>query len=367
MLWSVFLCLWVQDFGRYEFSVVDNESVLPHLVIPFYPHMTEVAALAREFAEVADLETGFAAAAIDCSFYESVCAERKLVPGKMSVSVPPFNKLKVSSRPVTAEGLADVAKDLKVRNVHQLRSMEDVERLAKRANLFAIVARDNAGDLEMKIPRLNELAARLVHYDVVFGIAREPSVYDRFAEYPLTAFVRITANLEYDAFRGDFSLGRLADFVVDHYQKPWGHWTERSGVAVVHVGKKMDGVVFEGLEARQSLVFVNSSEEKDLANAICGRNQPCDAVVDFKKCRSLRIPNEANVSEFVADFDGEFGKLPLVDRLKCSATLAVYLYRNVCILLGGCVGVLLVIFILSFLDAQLKVEDTRVKSKSKKK
>ena len=366
MLWSVFLCLWVQDFGRYEFSVVDNESVLPHLVIPFYPHMTELAALARDFADVADLETGFAAAAIDCSFYESVCAEKKLVPGKMSVSVPPFNKLKVSSRPVTAQALADVAEDLKVRNVHQIRSIEDVERLTKRANLFAIVARDNAGDLEMKIPRLNELAARLVHYDVVFGIAREPSVYDRFAEYPLTAFVRITENLAYDAFRGDFSLGRLADFVVDHYQKPWGHWSERSGVAVVHVGKKLTGA-FEGLEARHSLVFVNSSQERGFANAICGRNQPCDAVVDFKKCRSLRIPNDVNISDFVADFDGEFGKLPLVDRLTCSATLAFYLYRNVCILLGGCVGVLLINLILSFLDRQLKVEDERVKTKSKKK
>ena len=367
MLWGVgvLLCLWARDYPSNDFATVDSDSSLPHIVIPFYPHMNDIKTLAQEFADNADSDREYAVGLIDCSRHPSVCADKKLVPGKMSLSVPPFNKLKVSNRPLTEEGLTHASEDLTVSNVHQLRSLQDVEKLAKRANLFAIVARDNAGDLEMKIPILKELASRLVHYNVVFGIARDPAVYEKFAEYPLTAFVRITGNLEYEPFKGDFTLSRLADFVVEHCHKPWSHWDEQTGVAIVRVARKLDSSEYVDLEATHSLVFVNSSSEQSLANTRCGGRTSCDAVVDFKTCRALRIPDGANVTEFFDEFDEEFGKLPLFDKVKCGCTLGVYVYRNVCIVFGGVAVVFLVILVLSCCDTGLEVEDKRVKGKKK--
>ena len=335
------------------------------------------------FQENVSDDNNIATTDINCFKHSYICSKYNLIPGSISISYPPHSE-NFHSFPI------------KLNNEGISLRLQEIFEAAQKKPLFLLVARPNAGDLEYKLPMIRELAIKLVHKDITFGIVTVPYIYEQFANYPLTAFVSIKAipplslssfknnnepysfiskKMEHITFHGDFTIESLINFVFNNAQVVWGPRRITSKIGIAYVGRNLSKDVYESLIpyiTNYPLIFENITSSPFILSGICHSvENECLAVVDYKSYRSIVIPlNESFNSEIILNTISNFEQLwkeqSFIKRLK--GRLYLFISTNISAFLA--IGILLsvVIFGISFIhnDKTVQYYDERMAQNKRK-
>ncbi|KAH0795558.1 hypothetical protein GPJ56_000437 [Histomonas meleagridis] len=274
---------------------------------------------------------------------------------------------------MTIDSIRQLSEDVKCQGYHELNTLEEVKSFSSRTPLFCLVARANAGDLEIKLPILRELSQNFIHHDIKFGLITEMSLYETFSHYPLTSFVYISPNLKFTSFRNDFTLQNLITFIYLHEQHPWDSPLPPITPSITYVGPTVDSNTrkhFLEYEAKYPFVHVNNINDPVLARSICQNTSSCFAVVDFNKFKSVRFEiddnDEDQITNLMSQFEEEWKNIPILKRIKISAEISFALYSKVYYVVGMIIVIVVVAVIMFFMDMNREIEDTRIAKKEKK-
>ena len=364
----------VDDFGVVKFNSLESSDI-PYLILPYYPYQKDFINITSSFLEYSEGNSSFGAAKIDCDAFTTVCSSFKLQPGKVFVSYPPHKHPKESNRKVSFQNLVDLAYDVSVDGLHEISTKEEVKMLSSKAPLFCLVARPNAGDLEVKLPIVKKVAKLYSHRNVKFGFITESFLYEQYANYPLTAFVFISPSDKHSTHRGDFTIENLVEFIGDFEQPVWGPPLPPKKIALTYVGKDTGDIIqeFAKHETYQPLVFINSSttESIGIAKTICDYKIPCLAAVDFNSFKWSVIPRNLNTTEkkieAFHEMEVKWNQQPLFNRLTNQFNLGFLMNFNTITTCGLVFSIFISLVALFFLDKKYEIDDPRKpKNKSKK-
>ncbi|KAK8867038.1 hypothetical protein M9Y10_010007 [Tritrichomonas musculus] len=401
------------NFGQKKFNSSSESLSLPHIVFPYYPYQKEVISLSNEFINESSTNTSYVAASIDCNQYTTVCSTLELKPGSVFVSFPPHRHLQASNRAITEENIKQLASDLTVQGLYRdITTIEQLQKIANECPLFCLFARSNAGDLEVKLPIVERLAKLYVHRNVRFAFITEFSLYEKFARHPLTSFVFVAPSLAHSTQRGDFTLENLAEFVIKYEQPIWQELIDNPPhqVALTIVGNSLNDTrkvndnsfdsnnydtddidedegdfdfinknknleqnknndqnpsfveEFERYQAQYPMVFVNSSSDSMKAYSICKNSDRCIAAVDFRKFKSIIIPESASNTEilrYLREFNSIWSKQKTYDKISNIASNMVFLNFQIFCSCGSTILFLFGLVGLFFVDKKREIPDER--------
>ena len=369
------------NFGIEKFNSFNGSSNLPHIIIPYYPYQEETISLTNKFLNESSSNESYVAASINCDKYTTVCSMIELQPGKIFVSFPPHGTLQASNRKITEKNINQLASDVTVNGLYRdITTINQLQDIANECPLFCLFARSNAGDLEVKLPVVEQLAKFFVHRNVRFAFVTEFSLYEKFARHPLTSFVFVSPSLKHSTQRGDFTLENLIDFVKKYEQPIWKELIDDppSQAALTIVGKDLNDTKraehedyfesnnddnddiddddidtdqkiktydekydsddlnfvdeFKRYQAQYPMVFVDNEKEAMRAYSICGDSLRCIAVVDFKKFRSIIIPENATETEILKtlrDFNSIWKKKKWTEKFVIIVRNLVFLHFQI--------------------------------------
>lgn len=364
----------VHNFTVHRFNTTADSFDLPHILFPHSSYHSAPLSIFNDFCNETSEETRFVTASIDCSVNPTFCSMLKLKPGKISVSFPPHNVIRSSKIDVSLDNIRELAIDVIGNGIRKLESDEEVEKEAKKRPLFALVARPNAGDLEIKLPILEDLAKKLIGFDVCFALITDMGLYEKYSHYPLSMFVYITPNLQFTSFRGDFDLMNLAMFVNQHEKITWGSPmpvpSERSIVFIGNEGTLQKEIInkFKEYEAQYPTIFINEKENKRILNALCEGSE-CLSIIDFKLFKAIKNINlntsAEDVIQTLNNFDEEWKNVSLIDRLKIIFNLSFSLYSHTYYFSIIFCSLFLVSIVFYFIDIRREIDDPRIQNKKK--
>lgn len=403
------------NFGIKKFNSFNGSFNLPHIIIPYYPYQNETISLANKFLNESSSNESYVAASINCDQYTTVCSLLELNPGFIFASFPPHRYLQASNRKINLKNIRQLASDVSVNGLYRdITTIQQLQEIANECPLFCLFARSNAGDLEVKLPVVEQIAKIFVQRNVRFAFITEFSLYEKFARHPLTSFVYVSPSLKHSTQRGDFTLENLLDFVKKYEQPVWQELidTPPSHVALTIVGKNLNDTKrtkktdpFESLinideddidededidfdqnqkntindniddndnstfvdkfkryQAQYPMVFVDNEKESSRAFSICHESMRCIAVVDFKKFRSIIIPEDATETEILKtlrDFNSIWKQKKLTERIAIVARNLVFLNFQIFCTCGSAVLFLLGLIGLFFIDKKREIPDER--------
>lgn len=400
------------NFGIKKFNSFNGSSVLPHIIFPYYPYQKEIISLTEQFLNESSSNQSYVAASINCDQYTTVCSILKLKPGSIFVSYPPHKHLQASNRIVNTKNINQIASDVIVQGLYRdITTIEQIQEMANECPLFCLFARSNAGDLEVKLPVVEKLARIFVHRNIRFAFVTEFSLYEKFARHPLTSFVYVSPSLKHSTQRGDFTLENLINFVKKYEQPVWHEVIDNppSQVALTIVGKNLNDTKrvekadpfeteqnfdnddidnddefdsnlrtqnnndknskesdfineFQRYQTQFPMIFVDNEKEYMRAFSICNEPVKCIAAVDFKKFRSIVIPEKATETEIlrtIRDFNSIWSKKKWTERFSIVARNIVFLnFQTFCC----CLCTILFLIVLTglyFIDKRREIPDER--------
>lgn len=364
----------VHNFTAYRFNSTANSLNLPHILFPYSSYHSSSLSIFNDFCKETSTEERLVTSSIDCSAHPTLCSMLKLKPGKVGISFPPHDAIRTSKMEVTLDNLRDLAADVIANGVRKLNNEEDVAKEAKKRSLFALVARANAGDLEIKLPVLEDLAKRLIGFNVCFALITNMTLYEKYSHYPLSMFVYITPNLEFTSFRGDFELMNLGIFVKSHEKITWGSPipipNDRSIVYLGNVRtlEKEIKNKFKEYEAQYTMIYSDKNENKKLFNTLCEEGE-CMSIVDFKSFKAIKnvkVDTSAeDIIQMLNNFDEKWKNITLLERSKTFIGISFSLYSHIYYVCAIIFLMVLSAIILYFVDVNREIEDPRIQNKKK--
>ncbi|OHT15724.1 hypothetical protein TRFO_13893 [Tritrichomonas foetus] len=360
------------SFGIGRFSSDEAEN-LPYIIIPYYNYQTEIIEIAKDFIAETETNKSFVVASIDCDQFKTVCSDMDLKPSHLYVSYPPHNRAKQSNRKITPKNIRQLASDLSVSGLYNFSQQDEILEAANDCPLFCLVARSNAGDLEVKLPIVKELAHLFAHRNVRFAFVTDFALYEKYAHHPLTAFVFISPGNKHATHRGDFTLQSLAEFVTQFEQPVWGPPLPPKNPALVMVGKALNNETveeFRNYQNRIPMVFINNEEDSIRARTICKDEDSCLAAVDFKKFRSVVIPNNIHTEEKIKilnDLNNIWNNQTLQEKVIDQIYTAINMNINTTIACGIAAFIVIGLTGLFFIDKKREIVDNRKPAKPKTK
>lgn len=401
LLHLFFLAFSNANFGVTRFNSSKEYFALPHIIIPYYSFQTGIINLSRQFLNKSSENPSYIAASINCDEFTTMCSTLKLDPGSFYVSFPPHKRFQKSNRKISAQELDTFASDVSVNGLYRnITTLQQLSDLASNYPLFCLFARPNAGDLETKMPIVLNLAKLFIHRTIKFAFITEYSLYEKFAQHPLTAFVFVSPSLKYSTQRGDFTLQNLAEFVKKYEQPIWGELIDviPNGITITIVSDNLDPhnrsqvnsidstikfdddenddfgndeestnspFLFDDFakyETHFPMVFLNGSKDTMKAKAICGETTTCVAAVDYKRFRSIVIHANTNTTEklrILREFNTIWAQIPFVTRVYYILANMIMMNFNTFITVG--IDLILVFTLVGFffIDKTREIPDER--------
>lgn len=296
MLLVSLLGISITNFSKGLYNSTETSYNSPFMIFPYFNREMSNVTEFELFEETLEMD-GIVTAKIDCMESVTICSKLKLVPGKVYTSYPPHTKSPIGSkRPITRESLHNLAADLISDNINsEITKYGEIVEIAQERSLFLLVARSNAGDLEVKLPIFQELARSLIHKDIAFGFVTEQMLYETFGIHPLTCFVYVPPNMKHVTFQGDFTIENLKRFVKKNQHMPFSSVWPKQGMAIGLFYKELSTelrTVMEGLTSSVNIMYVNRTAKPRFADFACGIGKECAAVMDLTDKRMILLPAE---------------------------------------------------------------------------
>jgi hypothetical protein len=320
---SFLLSYIVTNFSRASFTATPDSSSSPFIIFPYFDSKSPLREIFQAFEANLSEDVPVATAQVNCLDEITFCSLNRLKPTQIYYSYPPhFGFAMASERPITNEGLTHLANDLSFGNIRRdITSLSEIEKVATETPFFALVARSNAGDLELKFPVFERLAKNLTGKNIAFVFITDPSLYERFSEHPLTLLVFIRPTLRSVSFRGDFNFYELLRFVNEHWFPVFGEIMPSNGRVFAYLGKRIKDRLRDKtvpLQDSADLVFLNNSKYPWASAWICGNQMKCGVLIDRDSRRFVKVDLKLMGDEFVnplKTFDEAWNNLTVIEKL----------------------------------------------------